>query len=87
MFLPKTFKFAKQITGGNKQGINGGNYYFLHLPNSKIEVDIPVYFQSPIAPQKDESVIPDVVVKKQSEDIGKDFDREIFTVKEMIKKN
>ena len=76
-----------QTSGGNKQGINGGNYYFLHLPNSKIEVDIPVYFQSPIAPQKDESVIPDVVVKKQSEDIGKDFDREIFTVKEMIKKN
>ena len=86
----KTNKLATivgQTTGGNKQGINGGNYYFLHLPNSKIEVDIPVYFQSPLSPQKDESVIPDVVVKKQSEDIGKDFDREIFTVKEMIKKN
>jgi Peptidase family S41 len=75
-----------QVSGGNKQGINGGNYFFLYLPNSRIEIDIPVYFQSPLKPQKDESIIPDVLVKKQAEDIGNNYDREIMTVKTLIKK-
>lgn len=84
----KTYKLAKivgQTTGGNKQGINGGNYFFLNLPNSKIEIDIPVYFQSPLKPQKDESVIPDVFVKKQTDDIGNNLDREFETIKQMLR--
>lgn len=84
----KTNKLAKivgQTTGGNKQGINGGNYFFLSLPNSKIEIDIPVYFQSPLKIQKDESVVPDILVKKQADDIGSNFDRELETVKKMFK--
>ena len=86
----KTNKLAQivgQTTGGNRQGINGGNYFFLYLPNSKVEIDIPVYFQSPMKAQKDESVIPDVLVKKQSDDIGNNFDREVSAVKDLIKKN
>jgi Peptidase family S41 len=74
-----------QVSGGNKRGINGGNYFFLYLPNSRIEIDIPIYFQSPLKPQKDESIIPDVLVKKQAEDIGNNYDREIMTVKTLIK--
>lgn len=84
----KTSKLAKivgQTTGGNKQGINGGNYFFLNLPNSKIEIDIPVYFQSPLKNEKDESVVPDIAVKKEIDDIGNNFDREIETIKKMIK--
>ncbi len=80
-------KIVGQVSGGNKQGINGGNYFFLNLPNSRIEIDIPVYFQSPLKPQKDESVIPDVIVKKDFNDIGNNFDRELFVIKEIIKKN
>lgn len=64
-----------QPTGGSKQGINGGNYYFLKLPNSLVEIDIPVYYQAPSAKAKDEPVIPDVVVKRQPEDIGNKTDR------------
>jgi hypothetical protein len=84
----KTNKLAKiigQTSGGNKQGINGGNYYFLYLPNSRIEIDIPVYFQSPLKAQKDESVVPDIIVKKQVSDIGNGFDREISEIKRLIK--
>ncbi|MEZ5428242.1 MAG: S41 family peptidase [Pyrinomonadaceae bacterium] len=73
-----------QTTGGNKQGINGGGYFFLNLPNSQIEIDIPVIFSAPLKPQKDESVIPDVIVDKRPEDIGNDFDREISVVKKLI---
>jgi len=80
-------KIVGQTTGGNKQGINGGNYFFLNLPNSKVEIDIPVYFASPLKPQKDESVIPDISVKRQADDIGNKFDRELFVIKEIIKKN
>ena len=74
-----------QTTGGNKQGINGGNYFFLNLPNSKVEIDIPVYFQSPLKKQKDESIIPDIIIKKDASDIGNNFDREIETIKKLIK--
>jgi hypothetical protein len=49
----------------------------------RIEIDIPVYFQAPLSPQKDEGVIPDVPVKRAASDIGNDFDREI----EVIRKN
>ena len=73
-----------QTTGGNRQGINGGNYFFLSLPNSKIEIDIPVYFLAPLAPQKDESIIPDIAVARRAEDIGNDFDREIAVIKGLI---
>jgi hypothetical protein len=31
-----------QTTGGDQQAINGGHMLFLRLPNSRIEVDIPV---------------------------------------------
>lgn len=84
----KTNKLAKivgQTTGGNQQGINGGNYFFLYLPNSRVEIDIPVYFQSPVQPQKDESVIPDVIVKKDVSDIGNNFDREVEATKRLFK--
>ncbi len=83
----KLAKTVGQTTGGNKQGINGGNYFFLSLPNSRIEIDIPVYFQSPLKLQKDESIIPDVLVKRQSDDFGNNFDRELSVSREIIKKN
>ncbi len=75
-----------QATGGNKQGINGGNYFFLYLPNSKIEIDIPVYFQAPLSAQKDESVIPDIFVRRKPEDIGNNFDRENSIIKNSIRR-
>lgn len=80
-------RIVGQATGGNRQGINGGNYFFLTLPNSKIEIDVPVYYFAPlISPQKDESVVPDVSVRRKPEDIGNDFDREMFVVRQLIKK-
>ena len=57
----------------------------MRLPNSRVEIDIPVYFQSPLKAQIDESVIPDVIVKKDLDDIGNNFDHEIETVKKLIK--
>lgn len=80
-------KIVGQVSGGNKQGINGGNYFFLKLPNSKIEIDIPVYFQAPFQIQKDQGVIPDVIVKRTASDIGNKFDREMDTVNKILSGN
>ncbi len=81
----KLAKIVGQTTGGNKQGINGGNYFFLSLPNSKVEIDIPVYFQPPLNAQKDESVIPEVLIKREVSDIGNNFDREVEMIRQMVK--
>lgn len=75
-----------QTTGGNKQGINGGNYLFLSLPNSKAEFDIPLYFQSALRPRKDQSVVPEIVVKRKPDDIGNRFDREMYVIRSIIAK-
>lgn len=73
-------------SGGNLQGINGGNYYFLHLPNSKIEVDVPVYFFAPSAAQKDSAVVPDFRVRPTARDIRDGIDAELNFVLKAIKR-
>lgn len=73
-----------QTSGGNKQGINGGNYFFLNLPNSKAEIDIPVYFKAPLTTQKDSGIVPDIFVKRQPTDIGNNLDREMLTIRKII---
>ena len=73
-----------QVTGGNKQGINGGNFLSLTLPNSKAEVDIPLYYQAPLNPQNDESIVPDIIVKRNAADIGSRVDRELAAIRAII---
>ncbi len=68
------------------QGINGGNYPFVSLPNSKVEIDIPIYFQSPGKGRPDESVVLDIVVKRDPSDISGVIDREIEAILKMIKR-
>jgi hypothetical protein len=82
----KLAKIVGQTSGGNKQGINGGSYFFLSLPNSKVEIDVPVYFQAPLAAQKDEGVMPDVFVNRKAPDIGLGIDAEVTKVKNLIEK-
>jgi hypothetical protein len=66
-----------QETGGNLQGINGDNYFFLRLPNSTFEIDIPVYFQAPLTLQLDSSVVPDKLIESNTDDIAKGIDTEL----------
>ncbi|MBP6002514.1 MAG: hypothetical protein KA746_03660 [Pyrinomonadaceae bacterium] len=57
---------------------------FLSLPNSKIEVDNPLYFQAPLKPAKDESVIPDMQVDRSWDDIGDKSNRELSIIRTLI---
>jgi hypothetical protein len=49
-------------TGGNRRGINGGAFFFLRLPGTGIEVDIPLIARFPEGSPADEGLTPDVPV-------------------------
>ena len=87
-----TFEFALAVkqhnlatlvgrpTGGNQRGINGGAFYFLRLPNSGIEVDLPLIAQFPREPQPDAGIAPDVLVVPSVQDIAAGVDTELEAV-------
>ena len=47
-------------TGGNRRGINGGCFYFLRLPGTGFEVDLPLIGNFPLTPQPDAGIHPAV---------------------------
>jgi len=63
-----------QPTGGNRRGINGGAFFFLKLPASGLEVDLPLIASFPSTPQPDAAIVPDVLVQTTAEDIARDHD-------------
>lgn len=91
-----TFEFAHQVqrlrlgtlvgrpTGGSLRGINGGAFFFLSLPNSKIEVDVPLIAQHPIQKQPDRGVVPDIAVEPTPASIAQGQDVELERVFELI---
>lgn len=77
-----TFSFARrakesglvrlfgETSGGNLRGINGGAYFFVKLPGSGIEFDVPLIANMPVTPQPDAGVDPDVFVRRTVGDIA-----------------
>lgn len=86
-----TFRFAELIranglglligepTGGNRRGINGGAYFFLRLPNSGLEADLPLIGYFPRTPQPDAGLLPDVDAGPTAADIRDGRDRALET--------
>ncbi|QTC92222.1 S41 family peptidase [Brevundimonas goettingensis] len=58
-----------QPTGGNRRGINGGAFFFLQLPASGLEVDLPLIASFPSTPQPDAAILPDLAVPTTADDI------------------
>lgn len=93
-----TFQFAQAIqqnhlgtlvgtpTGGNQRGINGGAFFFLRLPHSKIEMDLPLIGSFPVAAKPDAGLTPDVPVKITAEDIAAHRDASMRIVQQLISK-
>ena len=67
-------------TGGNQRGINGGAFYFLRLPNSGIEVDLPLIGFFPPADAPDAGLTPDVLVRTTPADIARGVDPQLRAV-------
>ena len=75
-----------QTTGGNQKGVTAGAMFFMLLPNTKIEIDVPL-IGTDLAVAKtfpDAGVQPDVYVKPSIEDAVKGIDTELETVKRLI---
>lgn len=86
-----TFQFARIVqenrlgtligepTGGNKRGINGGAFFFMRLPKSGIEVDLPLIGYFPNRPQPDEGLAPDILAAPTVDDIREGRDSTLET--------
>jgi len=90
-FALKQHKLATlvgQPTGGNQRGINGGAFFFLRLPASKLEVDLPLIAQFPMpwgSERPDTGVSPDVLVSPAALDLAQQTDAELEAVKRLIR--
>lgn len=90
-----TFGFAQMVkdnrlatligpaTGGTRRGVNGG-YFFLRLPASGLEVDLPHTAIVPHSPQPDEPVQPDVVIGFTRADIAAGRDPQMAAATDRI---
>ncbi|MEZ5947315.1 MAG: S41 family peptidase [Hyphomonas sp.] len=82
-----TFSFARRAqeaglvrlfgeqTGGNLRGINGSAYFFVRLPGSGLEFDVPLIGFFPLVERPDRGIPPDVEVRQTESDIADGFDR------------
>jgi hypothetical protein len=74
-------------TGGNRKGINAGQLFFLRLPNSKIEIDIPLIGYYPLTEQPDKGIKPDIEVQLTISDILSNKDKVMEKTVGVIKIN
>ena len=77
-----TFQFSQRIqklglgklyggaTGGNQRGINGGAFFFLELPGSGLEADVPLIGRFPLTSKPDAGLTPDTAVELTAQDIA-----------------
>jgi hypothetical protein len=87
-----TFQFASLVkasglgtligvtTGGNQRGINGGAFFFVRLPESGLEFDLPLIGYFPDGPTPpDAGIAPDIGVANSVGDIAAGYDRQLAT--------
>ncbi|MBO0930111.1 S41 family peptidase [Fibrella aquatilis] len=78
-----------QQTGGNQKGITAGALFFIELPNTKIEVDVPLIGMdyAEAAKRPDAGIMPDVYVKPSLLDALNGVDTELVMVQKLIEKH
>jgi len=72
-------------TGGTKRGINGGQIFFLKLPNSKITVDIPLIGYYPEVNLQDEGIMPHKTIATTLKDFKLNIDKPLMYTIGLIK--
>lgn len=92
-----TFQFAQvvqreqlgrlvgQPTGGNQRGINGGAFFFLRLPNSHLEADLPLIARFPDGDMPDAGLTPDVPVTRTSAGVAQGRDEEMVVALRLLR--
>jgi len=71
----KLARIYGESTGGNQRGINGGAFFFLRLPHSGIEIDLPLIGTFPVDERPDAGLMPDILIKPRPQDIERGLDR------------
>lgn len=72
-------------TGGNRRGTSGGKFFLLRLPNTGLEVDVPLISYAPLRAQPDEGLEPDDVVEHTVEGLRAGIDPEMARVSELLR--
>ena len=79
-------------TGGNQRGINGGCYFFLRLPRTGLEADLPLIAYTPSTPDgrdlptvPDAGLTPDLLVRTTRQSLAAGADLELSAVLERIR--
>jgi Peptidase family S41 len=70
-------KLVGEATGGNQRGINGGAFFFVRLPASGLEFDLPLVGTFPLQPAPDAGIEPDVKVEVAAVDIATGIDAQL----------
>jgi len=73
----KLGRLVGQPTGGNQRGINGGAFFFLRLPNSHLEADLPLIGRFAEGEVPDAGLVPDVPVARTVAGIASGRDEEL----------
>jgi hypothetical protein len=73
-----------QTTGGNRRGINGGAFFFLNLPTSRLEVDLPLIASFPVTPQPDAAIEPEIAVATTARDIAAGRDPQMLAATDFL---
>lgn len=71
-------------TGGNRRGINGGAYFFLRLPGTGMEVDLPLIGYFPQTPQPDGGINPDIRIAPTIADVAEGRDRAMDAARKFV---
>lgn len=74
-------------TGGTARGITAGQIFFLTLPNSNIEVDIPLIGRYPMSVVNDEGIQPDLNVQRTVTGYANGRDEQLEAVMKLIKES
>lgn len=88
----KKYKLAMiigQTTGGNQRGVNGSHFFFHRLPNSKVEIDIPIFnttMQEITSSTPNGGIVPDLIVEKNIPDLINGVDTELEATLNYINK-
>ena len=91
-YFAKNFKnenlglIVGEETGGNQQGISGGQILFLKLPYSGIEIDFPVIGEFSTIPLVNGGIQPDKEVRVTQKDIALGIDKALEYVQKEIEK-
>jgi hypothetical protein len=92
-----TFQFALAVkrsgvatlvgtpTGGNRRGINGGAFFFVRLPRTGLEVDLPLVAGFPESDEPNVGVEPDIMAPLTRQSITKGVDVALEAVRSRVR--